>query len=190
MPSHPLESLAYLALGAVVLGLWARQRRRNQPEEEAFWPGARTCSWVALAWASAGALLLTLLETGLELRLGVSGQQTVIPSHFLLAMLGAAVVEELAFRGFASPHDLGGARLLGVALAGSAVFAWIHGHGVADTKGLVSTGSAFAISLWFYACRFNPLNPSRSLAPAMAAHAVRNLAVFGIKDAQGFVGWG
>ena len=28
----------------------------------------------------------------------------------------------------------------------------------------------------------------QSLAPAMAAHAVRNLAVFGIKDAQGFVG--
>lgn len=188
MPTNPFESLAYLALGAVVLVLWIRQSRRGEPEETAFWPGARTASWAAMAWASAGALALTLLETGLEIRLGVSSLQTTIPSHFLLAMLGAAVVEEMAFRGFASPADLRGAKLAGVALLGSAVFAWIHGHGVSDTKGLVSTGSAFAISLWFYACRFNPLNPGRSLAPAMVAHAVRNLAVFGIKDAQGFVG--
>lgn len=188
MPSNPFESLAYLALGGAVLVLWCRQLRRAEPESEAFWPGARACGWPALAWASAGALVLTLLETGLEIRLGVSAEQTTIPSHFLMAMLGAAVVEEVAFRGFASPADLRGGRLLGVALAGSAVFAWIHGHGVSDTKGLVSTGSAFALSLWFYACRFNPLNPGRSLAPAMVAHAVRNLAVFGIKDSQGFVG--
>jgi membrane protease YdiL (CAAX protease family) len=188
MPSHPFESLAYLVLGAAVLVLWLRQFRSDEPESSAFWPGARPTTWTALTWAAAGALVLTLLETGLEIRLGVSSQQTTIPSHFLMAMLGAAVVEEMAFRGFASPADLRGGRLVGVALLGSAVFAWIHGHGLADTKGLVSTGSAFAVSLWFYACRFSPLNPSRSLAPAMVAHAVRNLAVFGIKDAQGFVG--
>lgn len=188
MPSNPFESLAYLILGGAVLGLWLRQRRKAEPESTAFWPGSRPATWPALAWAAAGALALTLLETGLELRLGVSAQQTVIPAHFLMAMLGASVVEEMAFRGFAAPAELRGAKLLGVAVLGSAVFAWIHGHGVADTKGLVSTGSAFAVSLWFYACRFNPLNPERSLAPAMVAHAVRNLAVFGIKDAQGFVG--
>jgi len=188
MPSNPFESLAYLVLGLAVLVLWIRQLRRAEPEAEAFWPGARPAAWPALAWAAAGALVLTLLETGVEIRLGVSAAQTTIPSHFLMAMLGAAVVEEMAFRGFAAPSDLRGAKLVGVALAGSAVFAWIHGHGISDTKGLVSTGSAFAVSLWFYACRFNPLNPGRSLAPAMVAHAVRNLAVFGIKDAQGFVG--
>lgn len=188
MPSNPFESLAYLVLGGAVLVLWLRQLRSPEPEETAFWPGARPCGWPALAWASAGALVLTLLETGLEIHLGVSAEQTTIPSHFLLAMLGAAVVEEMAFRGFAASAELRGAKLAGIALLGSAVFAWIHGHGVADTKGLVSTGSAFAVSLWFYACRFNPLNPTRSLAPAMVAHAVRNLAVFGIKDAQGFVG--
>jgi hypothetical protein len=75
----------------------------------------------------------------------------------------------------------------------------LHGHVVSlkdgtlafdpSPKALVSAGSAFAVSGWLYLCRFNPLNPGRSLAPALVAHAVRNLAVFGIKDAQGFVAW-
>lgn len=190
MDSGPLSSLAYLALGAGVLAFWIRQLRLGQADPDPFWPGASGCGWPALAWAAAGAIVLTLLETALEVRLGVSALQSTIPAHFLLAMLGASVVEEMAFRGFAAPANLSGLRLVGVAAAGSAVFAAFHGHGLADTKGLVSTGSAFALSLWFYACRFGPLNPGRSLLPAMAAHAARNLAVFGIKDAQGFVAWG
>ena len=190
MENGPLSSLAYLALGAGILAFWIRQLRRGSAEPDPFWPGASGCGWAALAWAGSGALVLTLLETALEIRLGVSALQSSIPAHFLAAMLGAAVVEEMAFRGFAAPASLSGARLVGLSLAGSAVFALFHGHGVSDTKGLVSTGSAFVVSLWLYACRFGPLNPGRSLLPAIAAHAVRNLAVFGIKDAQGFVAWG
>ena len=89
--------------------------------------------------------------------------------------------------------------LLAAILAGSLVFMLLHGHVASfedgtlrlndDPKSLVSAGSAFAVSCWLYLCRFNPLNPGRSLAPSLAGHAVRNLAVFGIKDAQGFVGW-
>jgi membrane protease YdiL (CAAX protease family) len=200
MPSNPFESLAYLVLGGAVLVLWVRQLRRAELEGDAFWPGARPFGWPALAWAAAGALVLTLLETGLEIQLGVAQLQSTIPAHFLMAMLGAAVVEEMAFRGFTASAALSGARLIATALAGSAVFMLLHGHvaGIKDgelwfdgsDKALVSAGSSFAISLWLYACRFSPLNPSRSLAPAMVGHAVRNLAVFGIKDAQGFVSWG
>lgn len=190
MDTDLLLSAASLALGAGVLHLWTRQLRSGSAEADAFWPGASRCSWTAVAWASAGVIALTLLETGVEIRLGVTAEQSSIRPHFLMAMLGASVVEEMAFRGFAAPAHLSGRGLAGLALAGSAVFAAFHGHGVADTKGLVSTGSAFAVSLWLYACRFGPFNPSRSLLPSMAAHAVRNLAVFGIKDAQGFVTWG
>jgi hypothetical protein len=38
--------------------------------------------------------------------------------------------------------------------------------------------------------RFLPLNPTRSLLPSIAAHAAKNMGVFAIKYAQGFVtGW-
>ena len=57
-------------------------------------------------------------------------------------------------------------------------------------KGWFSTAMIFAGSLWFYAVRFLPANPARSLLPCIAAHAAKNLGVFAIKYAQGFVsGW-
>ncbi len=203
MDSPTLSHLVYLALGVGILFLWARETRaaRSRPADapEPFWPGAAPCAWQTAVLAGVGALLLTLVESGLEIHLGVQDEQSTIPSSFLLAMMGAAVVEEVTFRGFAAPSTLSGVRLLAAILAGSLVFMLLHGHVVAfkdgalavdgSPKALVSAGSAFAVSCWLYLCRFNPLNPGRSLAPALVGHAVRNLAVFGIKDAQGFVAW-
>lgn len=204
MESPALGHLIYLALGLGVLAFWAKEARgsasRTASDPEPFWPGAVACRWQPVVLAGVGALLLTLVESGLEIHLGVKDEQSTIPASFLLAMMGAAVVEEVTFRGFAAPAALAGLRLLATVLAGSLVFMLLHGHIVSfadggprindDPKSLVSAGSAFAVSCWLYFCRFNPLNPSRSLAPALAGHAVRNLAVFGIKDAQGFVAWG
>lgn len=203
MEGSPLSHLIYLALGAGVLFFWAKEARvagqGAADTGEPFWPGASSCSWQAAALAAIGALLITLVESGLEIHLGVKDEQSTIPASFLLAMMGAAVVEEVTFRGFAAPAALAGLRLLATVLAGSLVFMLLHGHIVSfeggmlqvsdDPKSLVSAGSAFAVSCWLYLCRFNPLNPGRSLAPALVGHAVRNLAVFGIKDAQGFVAW-
>ena len=57
-------------------------------------------------------------------------------------------------------------------------------------KGWFSTVMVFAASLWFYAVRFATWNPERSLLPCFVAHGVKNLGVFAIKGAQGFVvGW-
>jgi len=134
-------------------------------------------------------IVLTVIETLLENHLGLREQQQTLPDHFLLAMLGASIVEEMTFRGFAAPADLAGWRLLLVVLIGSAVFTSFHGFGFSDTKGLVSTGSAFAVSCWLYLSRFNATNPSRSMIPSLAGHAARNLAVFGVKAAQGFILW-
>ena len=49
---------------------------------------------------------------------------------------------------------------------------------------------AFAGSLWFYALRFAPFNPGRSLLPCIVGHLTKNLGVFALKGAAGFVsGW-
>ena len=53
---------------------------------------------------------------------------------------------------------------------------------------MVAIGAPF--TLWFYAVRFWPLNPTRSLLPCVAAHAAKNLGVLAVKAAQGHVsGW-
>lgn len=187
---HPIiPSILYAVLGLAVLAMWVADLRRPADGRERFWPGATGCGWQAVLLAIGGVLVITIVETLLEDTLGLRESQTTIADHFLLAMLGASVVEEMTFRGFAAPADLAGGRLLGVAVAGSAVFAAFHGFGLSDAKGLVSTGSAFAVSLWLYLCRFNRLNPGRSMIPCLSGHAARNLAVFGVKAAQGFVAW-
>lgn len=57
-------------------------------------------------------------------------------------------------------------------------------------KAWFSTAAVFAASLWFYCVRFMPGNPQHSLLPCLAAHAAKNLGVFAVKYAQGFVsGW-
>jgi len=57
-------------------------------------------------------------------------------------------------------------------------------------KGWFSTSVVFISSLWFYTVRFASFNPRRSLIPCVSAHAAKNIGVFAIKAAQGFVvGW-
>jgi membrane protease YdiL (CAAX protease family) len=98
-------------------------------------------------------------------------------------------VEEMLFRGFVAPGELFGRKLLALMIVGSLVFALIHNFDLSEPEGKVSAVFAFITSLWLYVVRFNPLNPDRSLLPCFMAHTVRNLAVFGIKGAQGFISW-
>lgn len=189
MDNPLLHSVLYAILGLAVLAMWLGDLRRPADGRERFWPGATRCGWQPVILAIGGVIALTIVETLLEDGLGLRDQQTTIADHFLLAMLGASVVEEMTFRGFAASESLAGWRLLAVTLVGSAVFAAFHGHGLSDAKGWVSTGSVFAVSCWLYLSRFNALNPGRSMIPSLAGHAARNLAVFGVKAAQGFVAW-
>ena len=189
MDNALIASVLYAILGLAILAMWLGDFLRPADGRERFWPGATRCGWQPVALAIGGVLVLTVIETLLEDHLGLREQQTTIPDHFLLAMLGASIVEEMTFRGFAASATLAGTRLLAVTLVGSAVFAAFHGHGLSDPKGWVSTGSTFAVSCWLYLCRFNALNPGRSMIPCLSGHAARNLAVFGVKAAQGFVAW-
>jgi membrane protease YdiL (CAAX protease family) len=171
-------------------------------------PGATPCGGLALGIAAAGALVLLAAQVGGEYALGIVAEQSTIAWLFLVQMIAAAVWEEVIFRGFLVVESKGRAALLGSIVAVSLLFALGHPHlwslefaeGVSSwtfwegdldfhftTKAIFSTGWLFAMSLWFYAMRFAPFNPRRSLLPCVAAHLVYNLGVFFTKLAQGHV---
>ncbi|AOS44624.1 CAAX amino terminal protease self- immunity [Lacunisphaera limnophila] len=199
---NPLVLLVMLA-GAGYLGkLWRDDLRAagaGRPNPRAF-PGAEPAGRPVMILAVVGTLLLLGLETGGELALGLTGQQSQMTVLFGLYTLAAAFLEEIIFRGYLVVMDRGRAYLLaGIGLA-SILFALLHPflwawrdgalHFDFTAKAWFSTGAIFVGSLWFYALRFLPLNPRASLAPCIAAHVTKNLGVFAIKYAQGFVsGW-
>ena len=163
-------------------------------------PGATPASLGMIALAALGALGLLAAETGGEYALGVSGEQSHMTVLFGLYTLAAAFVEELIFRGYVVIENRGRTALVAGIFGASLVFALLHPFlwewkdGTLVThlgaKAWFSTAMIFAGSLWFYAVRYLPGNPTRSLLPCIAAHAAKNLGVFAIKYAQGFVsGW-
>ncbi|MGB0371459.1 MAG: type II CAAX prenyl endopeptidase Rce1 family protein [Opitutales bacterium] len=171
-------------------------------------PGATPTGAKAILIGVLGALAILALETGGEIALGVSDEQKVITYLFLLPMLGAAITEELIFRGFLIVTDRGKAAMLASIFGFSLLFALLHDflwsldmpedvdgwkiwEGTfslhLDTKGFFSTAMVFLNSIWFYFLRVMPANPQKSLIPCFLAHAVSNLGVFVIKWVQGFV---
>lgn len=186
-----LAALLYCLLAAAVMTGWMRaaRRRARTGEPEGFWPGTTQAAGAAHLAAASAMLLITVAESVVEIRAGVSESQSVLTGASLLSLLAAAVIEETVFRGFAAPSWLTGPTLLAVVIGGSAVFTFIHGFDFSTSHGRISLAFAFVTSLGLYVARFNPLNPGRSLAPCFTAHIVRNLAVFGVKWAQGFVLW-
>lgn len=191
MTIHALEALLYFILGLGLLGAWTYEylKRRRTRGPESFWPGTSSAPWQASVLIAAVMLLITVAETAVEHRFGVTAQQSTIAPSFLLAMLGASIIEEAVFRGFTAPSYYGGRKLLALILIGSLIFSVIHNFDLQSVQGRISTTFAFVTSVWLYLARFNPLNPERSLIPCFTGHAVRNLAVFGIKWAQGFINW-
>ena len=203
MGDNPL--LLLLMLGGVgYFGkLWLddlRAARAGQPNPRPL-PGAvPNTRPLGLVLAVLGAWRLLAAETAGEYALGISDEQSTITVLFGLYTLAAAFVEELIFRGYIVVKDRGRAALVAGIVGASLVFALLHpfmwdwkdgalrfDFGV---KAWFSTGMIFAGSLWFYTVRFWALNPTHSLLPCIAAHAAKNLGVFAIKGAQGFVsGW-
>ena len=211
--NDPVLILLTAAAGLYGAWLWwgdLQAARAGRPLPQAL-PGAVPAPLRACVVAAIGALVITAAETGGELGLGLSGQQSKMTVLFGAYSLVAAFIEELVFRGFVVIDGRGATwRWLG-AVGASVLFAALHpflwsyesaGAGWwefwrwtwslhLDAKGWFSTGAVFVSSLWFYAMRFAArLNPQRSLLPCVTAHATKNLAVFAIKAAQGFVsGW-
>lgn len=199
---NPLLLLGMTGLAVWLARLWwtdLRMAQAGRPNPRAF-PGATPAGRGVLLVAVAGTLLLLAAETAGELALGYSAEQSKMTVLFGGYTLAAAFIEEVIFRGYLVVTHRGRAALVAGIAGASLVFALLHPflwewqdgalqiH--ATGKACFSTGAIFAGSLWFYALRFLPLNPTHSLAPCIVAHAVKNLGVFAIKYAQGFVvGW-
>ena len=174
-----------------------RASRAGTPNPGAM-PGATPATVRLYVLGVLGALVILAAETGGEIALGIAGEQSEMVWYFVFAGLGAGIVEEVVFRGYLVVERRGRAALIASCVGFSLLFALIHGHfwsneGGQDftwtftPKALFTTSILFANSLWFYALRFAPWNPNRSLLPCMLAHAASNLGVFAVKWAQGFV---
>lgn len=201
-PDQPLLSLLLFAGGAYLLYLWYQDLRNggDQTNKPGTLPGAFPAGRLVLIIGVAGALFITLAETAGEYLLDIVEEQSTLRFWFLFAGLGAAVIEEIIFRGYLVIRNRGPWLLVASILGFSLLFALLHPHlwewgedGLGfhfTAKAWFSTAFLFIASVFFYALRFLPCNPGRSLLPCFIAHAVMNLAVFGIKAGQGFIIWG
>jgi uncharacterized protein len=196
---NPLALLVLLGVTVYAAAIWLRDYRagkRGVAHANAL-PGAVPARAAAIIVGIFGAVVLVLIETKGEYALGISTEQSTITWLFAVYTIAAAFLEELIFRGYIVVLHRGtGATIAGV-VAASVMFAALHPfvwewrdgalHWIGGTKGWFSTAMVFASSLWFYALRFMPLNPNRSLVPCITAHAAKNLTVVAVKAAQGFV---
>ena len=188
----------YLAIAVYVGKLyWAdtRTQMADGPTEGSL-PGAFPAIGSAVVIGVIGALLILALETGGELALGIATEQSEMLWYAVFPVIAAGVVEEVIFRGYLVVDRKGRAVLLGSCFGFSLLFALIHPHlwSLEDgfhltltTKGFFTTSLLLINSLWFYACRFGPWNPTHSIFPCMIAHASSNLGVYCVKFAQGYV---
>jgi membrane protease YdiL (CAAX protease family) len=202
MTDNPLLVAGMIAGTGVLVWLWRadfRAQRAGQPNPRAF-PGAAGCSARLVMIAAIGAIGLLAIETGGEYAAGIVRQQKSMTALFAGYTLAAAFLEELIFRGYLVVPTRGPAVLWASIVGFSVGFALLHpflwdtqGGSLAlhfTTKAWFSTAMIFLGSLWFYAVRFNRLNPAQSLLPCFAAHLAKNLGVIAIKAAQGYlVGW-
>jgi membrane protease YdiL (CAAX protease family) len=198
MNENPIMILLYVGV-AVYVGkiYWSDYQAAKSGESHgSAMPGAVAAPVGAFVIGTLGALGLLALETGGEIALGIADEQSEMIWYFVFAIVAAGVVEEVIFRGYLVVEHKGRTILIGTCVGFSLIFAIIHAHfwttedgfeWIFTPKAFFSTGILFANSLWFYAVRFGPWNPNRSLFPCMLAHAASNLGVFFVKLAQGYV---
>ena len=203
MTDNALVLLALIALSGWIGRQWLVDYRAalgGRPSASPL-PGATPAPGSAVAIAALGSVVILALETAGERSLGLTATQSSMTVLFgLYSIAGASIIEELVFRGYLIIEGRGRAVLWGGVVATSLLFAVSHAFlwdwdGQSLTwqlgpKAWFSTATVFVMSLWFYAVRVFRLNPGRSLLPCFAAHATKNLGVFGVKYVQGFVhGW-
>lgn len=200
MDENPLLQAGMLLIGLYVAWMWWTdlQAGKTNPQSLAGGlPGAKPAPARALWIAAAGAAIILAAETLGEIALGLSEEQSEMTVLFGLYTLVAAIIEEIIFRGYIVVEGKGRAKMIAGVLVASLVFSLIHpflwewkdeGFKLTLTaKGWFSFGAVFVASLWFYTCRLASWNPHGSLLPCFVAHGVKNLGVFAIKLAQGFV---
>lgn len=99
------DSLGWLLMGLIgvyFFKMWWEDKRNaaaGDPHPKAF-PGAFDCPTFLIWLAIGGSFCLVLLETMGEYALGVSEAQSKVTWMFIFGGLGAAILEEIIFRGF------------------------------------------------------------------------------------------
>ena len=199
MFSELVGIIAVMAAAFYLASAWVTDYRAEDgpvPRRGAL-PGAVPCPMLAILVGVGGAVALVGLETVGEYALGIHHKQQSITVLYLGAMMGAAFIEELIFRGYLLVQNRGRAALVGSIVGFSLIFALLHpflwewtDSGLRLSLGIMgafSTAFVFMKSVWFYVLRVFPLNERRSLLPCIAAHISANLAVFTIKAVQGHV---
>lgn len=204
MSDSPLLAILVFAGALYLFKLWLDDLKAGQAGEvkAGALPGAFPASVTAMVIAAAGALALVGVETAGEIALGVSAEQSDITAIFLLAMLGAGIIEEVVFRGYLVITNRSRAILIGSIVGFSLLFALLHYQYYTDTpeggtwrdmtlaidaKAAWSLLLLFFNSLWFYSVRFFKWNPQQSLLPCFVAHVSSNAGVFLVKLLQGHV---
>ena len=206
MSDSLLHTVIGTALGIILFRMWLRDLKFLPQTTSFSLPGATPSTLRACIIASVGAAVIVLIISGAEHATGIADQQSRIPFFYLLPMLGAAITEEVIFRGYLIVCNRGKTMLIASACFFSFLFAAIHPylweHTVADPTGfewlttlrirldtysVIATTSIAVLSLWYYYVRFSKQNPHRSLIPCFCAHASANLAVFIMKLSSGYV---
>lgn len=204
MTDSPLLTLLVFAGALYLLKIWFDDLKAGRAGEikPGALPGAHPAPAIALIIGAVGALALVGVETAGEIALGVSAQQSDITAIFLLAMIGAGIIEEVIFRGYLVVTQRGKALLIASIIGFSLFFALLHYQYYTDkpedgtwrdltlaldTKAAWSLFLLFLNSLWFYYVRFFKWNPQQSLLPCFVAHVSSNVGVFVVKLVQGHV---
>ena len=205
-----LFNLCALAAGVYLLHLWRIDLRVRSSsaslDTRALLPGSTPANLSACSIAVIGALLLIAALTWTEHAMGWLATQRTLSPWFLGAMLGAAITEELVFRGYLVVQHRGRTLLVLSAITFSIVFAlmhpylWTHASQPQNViewitklrlsltpQNLLATTSILILSLWYYTVRFAAFNPTHSLLPCFCAHAAANLTVFLIKLSTGHI---
>jgi hypothetical protein len=195
----PIAIIIIFAGSSYLLKLWLQdyQAFTHKRKNARALPGASPAAQPLIFIGVAGALLILALETGGEYAFHISSEQSDINWLYLLAMISAAFVEEIIFRGYCVITRHGKAVLILSILSFSFLFAVLHPFLWSWEEGRLqvhltlkaqfSTAIVFLNALWFYALRFCPQNTTQSLVPCIAAHLSSNLGVFIIKLLQGHV---
>ena len=193
---------AMVCVSAYVFALWFGDYgyfKRNGRIRKGAFAGATEAPLKLTLFGAACGIILALLLSALELKMGLSDKQTSVPFYSLLPWIAAAFIEELVFRGYLYVRRGGKFALWSGIIAMSVVFAachpyvWDYGSGGLSfdfsAQPVVATFGVFACSVVFYTLRFCEKNKYRSLIPCVAAHFSYNVCVYAVKAAQGFVEW-
>ena len=130
MSDNLIFNLIGLLAGVYLMHLWWADTRicisNSEDPPKGLLPGASLAPVSTCLLAIVGAVTIILIVSLLEKIMDVADNQTTLSWWFLLAMLGAAITEEVIFRGYLVVQNKGRSTFIMSILFFSSLFALIH----------------------------------------------------------------